>query len=170
MLTSAIQSQNGCSQINLGSISDDDIRALVDACEPAPFGRGPESVLDDSYRKALKLEESSFAWRFNPDPGNFIASLAQKLCPWERFEKGFRAEVTKLNVYSWYHFHLVSYHSHNVLLFSSSRRLFQDSSRHSTFGSNVWIVSFYIIDSSHWWKPCLPSPRPFVRLQYLIYP
>lgn len=33
--------------------------------------------------------------------------------------------------------------------FFSSRRLFQDSSRHSTFGSNVWIVSFYIIDSSH---------------------
>lgn len=80
-------------QINLGSISDDDIRALVDACEPAPFGRGPESVLDDNYRKALKLEESSFAWRFNPDSGNFIASLAQKLCPWERFEKGFRAEL-----------------------------------------------------------------------------
>jgi len=147
LLTSPIQSQSGFSQINLGSISADDTRALVDACEPAPFGRGPESVLDDNYRKALKLEEPSFAWRFNPDSGNFIASLAQKLCPWERFEKGFRAEVTKLNVYSRYHFLLVSHHSHNVLLFfflaqGGFFKAHQDTPRSDQmFGSLVFTLS-----------------------------
>ncbi|KAJ3554333.1 hypothetical protein NP233_g12442 [Leucocoprinus birnbaumii] len=86
--------------VDLAAISQADIDALVDACEPAPFGRGPESVLDDTYRKALKLDETLFAWRFNPDSGNFIAQLAQRLCPWDTLGKGFRAEATKLNIYS----------------------------------------------------------------------
>ncbi|KAJ3560701.1 hypothetical protein NP233_g10667 [Leucocoprinus birnbaumii] len=86
--------------LNIGSISQADIDTLIDACEPAPFGRGPDSVLDDGYRKALKLDEKNLAWRFNPDSGDFIAQLAQRLCPWKHIDQGFRAEVTKLNVYT----------------------------------------------------------------------
>ncbi|KAJ3562959.1 hypothetical protein NP233_g9249 [Leucocoprinus birnbaumii] len=86
--------------VDLAAISQADVDALVDACEPAPFGRGSESVLDDTYCKALKLNETLFAWRFNTDSGNFIAQLAQRLCPWDTLRKGFRAEATKLNIYS----------------------------------------------------------------------
>ncbi|KAF5344303.1 hypothetical protein D9756_011599 [Leucocoprinus leucothites] len=86
--------------LNMAAISEGDIQDLVDACSPAPFGRGAESVLDDTYRKALKLEDNLFAWRFNPDSGNFIAQLAHQLSPWAKFNKGFRAEVSKLNIYT----------------------------------------------------------------------
>jgi hypothetical protein len=80
-------------------MTESDIALLVDKCAPATFGRGPEDVLDESYRKALKLDQDAFSWRFNPDFGDFVARLAQELCPWDSFESGIRVEPYKLNVY-----------------------------------------------------------------------
>jgi hypothetical protein len=80
-------------------MTENDIELLVSKSDPATFGRGPEDVLDETYRKAWKLDEDSFCWRFNPDSGEFVSRLAQKLCPWDSFEKGIRVEPYKLNVY-----------------------------------------------------------------------
>ncbi|KXN86479.1 hypothetical protein AN958_10013 [Leucoagaricus sp. SymC.cos] len=90
----------GCARfVNLKSFSEEDITALINACDPAPFGRGTESVLDETYRRALKLDDGDFVWRFTPDSGKFVAELAQRLCPWDTFDNGIRAEPYKLNIY-----------------------------------------------------------------------
>ncbi|KAI3601656.1 hypothetical protein WG66_009001 [Moniliophthora roreri] len=47
--------------LELANASADQLAKLISACEAAPFGHGPESVLDESYRKALKMELSQFA-------------------------------------------------------------------------------------------------------------
>lgn len=88
-----------CRSFELGSTTDEDIQALIDACEPATFGRGPEAVLDETYRKAWRINAGKFAWLFNPDSGTFIAQLARSLCPWDTWDLGIRAELSKLNVY-----------------------------------------------------------------------
>ncbi|KAF9447315.1 hypothetical protein P691DRAFT_782561 [Macrolepiota fuliginosa MF-IS2] len=90
---------NTARYIKFPSVNDADIMALLDACDPATFGRGPENVLDETYRKAWKLDEGNFSWRFNPDSGKFVGRLAQGLCPWDPMNKGIRAEPYKLNVY-----------------------------------------------------------------------
>ncbi|KAJ2982915.1 hypothetical protein NUW54_g10691 [Trametes sanguinea] len=36
------------------------VQALQDACEPAPFGRNDETVLDETYRKAGKMDADNF--------------------------------------------------------------------------------------------------------------
>ncbi|TFL04312.1 hypothetical protein BDV98DRAFT_312908 [Pterulicium gracile] len=46
---------------NFSNVSSAEVADLVDACQPATFGRNDEDVLDESYRKAGKLEPSSFA-------------------------------------------------------------------------------------------------------------
>jgi hypothetical protein len=38
---------------------------LAEACQPAPFGRGEESVLDEDYRKAGKLDLTQFSSSFD---------------------------------------------------------------------------------------------------------
>jgi hypothetical protein len=88
-----------CSHLEIGAMTESDIALLVDKCAPATFGRGPEDVLDESYRKALKLDQDAFCWRFNPDSGEFVSRLAQEFCPWDSFESGIRVEPYKLNVY-----------------------------------------------------------------------
>ncbi|KAK0436954.1 hypothetical protein EV421DRAFT_1907729 [Armillaria borealis] len=47
--------------INLAHPTDAELNMLAEACKPAPFGRDSEEVLDDTYRKALKLDTILFA-------------------------------------------------------------------------------------------------------------
>lgn len=83
----------------LDSVTKSDVEALLDACQPATFGRGSENVLDEKYRKAWKLDSGAFSWLFNPDSGRFVAELAQGFCPWDQLDRGIRLEAYKLNVY-----------------------------------------------------------------------
>ncbi|KAF9444268.1 hypothetical protein P691DRAFT_837834 [Macrolepiota fuliginosa MF-IS2] len=85
--------------IELSSITDADESALICACDRATFGRGKEDVLDESYRKAWKLDAGNFSWLFNPDSGRFVAELARGLCPWDSMDRGVRVEPYKLNIY-----------------------------------------------------------------------
>lgn len=39
---------------------------LTNMCDPATFGRNQEDVLDESYRKAGKLDSTDFATFFDP--------------------------------------------------------------------------------------------------------
>jgi hypothetical protein len=80
-------------------MTDADVATLVHACDPASFGRGMESVLDDTNSKTWKLDDGDFVWRFNPDSAHFISQLARRLCPWDEIDKGIRVEPDKLNVY-----------------------------------------------------------------------
>ena len=63
--------------------SDDQVRlqGLVEACRPASFGLGGKEVLDQSYRKAGKLDRSEFLTDFHPHDCGIIDSIRQILLP-----------------------------------------------------------------------------------------
>lgn len=43
-------------QVDFMNPSDDGLRRLAEACDPAAFGLDKQNVLDESYRKAGKLD------------------------------------------------------------------------------------------------------------------
>ena len=64
--------------------SDEDhaaIQDLLDDSEPAFFGKDGKDVLDDSYRKAVKLDCDRFSTNFNPYDVGIIGAIAQTLLP-----------------------------------------------------------------------------------------
>lgn len=77
------------------------LNALLNACSPASFGRGSEEVLDESYRKASKLDIADFLTDFCPYKSRIVDVIAQLLLPSITSERrGVEAELYKLNVYS----------------------------------------------------------------------
>jgi len=75
---------------------------LLKDCQPASFGRGGEDVMDESYRKAGKIDESAFCSNFNPYALGIVDTAAQALTPnlahQTNESHGLRAELYKLNV------------------------------------------------------------------------
>jgi hypothetical protein len=70
---------------------------LAAACQKATFGQGDKDVLDETYRKAGKLDFGKFAWNKRLD--DFDAMIRDVLLPFEGSGKGVRLELYKLNVY-----------------------------------------------------------------------
>ncbi|KAK0717970.1 hypothetical protein B0T26DRAFT_711472 [Lasiosphaeria miniovina] len=70
---------------------------------PATFGLGGKDVYDESYRKAAKLDPSSFSTNFSPYETGIIATVAQMLLPDIEGDfavrRAVKAELYKLNVY-----------------------------------------------------------------------
>ncbi|KAI9069832.1 hypothetical protein FKP32DRAFT_1616694, partial [Trametes sanguinea] len=75
------------------------VQALQDACEPAPFGRNDETVLDETYRKAGKMDADNFVMRFDAEHAGLIEIVREGLLTGSEETKGIRAELYKLNVY-----------------------------------------------------------------------
>ncbi|KAL8364539.1 hypothetical protein RB595_003697 [Gaeumannomyces hyphopodioides] len=76
---------------------------LAQDCQPASFGYKGKDVLDESYRKASKMDRSAFSSDFCPYELGIIDTIAQVLLPNTRdkiWTKGVRAELYKLNIYS----------------------------------------------------------------------
>ncbi|KAF2825289.1 hypothetical protein CC86DRAFT_41658 [Ophiobolus disseminans] len=74
---------------------------LVSDCQPASFGLNGADVLDESYRKATKLDRAAFSVNFCPYEVGIIDTIAQLLLPGtEHGTKGVRAELYKLNIYA----------------------------------------------------------------------
>lgn len=76
---------------------------LAQDCQPASFGYKGKDVLDESYRKAAKMDRSAFSSDFCPYELGIIDTIAQVLLPNTRegvSKKGVRAELYKLNIYS----------------------------------------------------------------------
>lgn len=84
------------------------IKALIQACQPANFGMRGKDVLDETYRKASKLDATDFCTDFCPYEAGIIDIVTQSLLPptveqsidEQRNRQGVRAELYKLNVYS----------------------------------------------------------------------
>ncbi|KAK1593710.1 uncharacterized protein LY79DRAFT_658873 [Colletotrichum navitas] len=69
---------------------------LVDDCQPATFGRNEQEVLDETYRKAGKMDETAFKH-------GIIDTVLQSLARVDKssnVNRGVRAELYKLNIYS----------------------------------------------------------------------
>lgn len=92
------------------------LQQLLDDMQPATFGFQGQDVLDESYRKASKLDPSRFACTFNPHELGIIDDVSRILLPgfldqaeWKnkafcepRLERmgAMRAELYKLNIYA----------------------------------------------------------------------
>jgi hypothetical protein len=76
------------------------LKALLQDCAPATFGRGSEDVLDESYRKASKLDSSAFSTDFCPYKLGIVNTAAELLMPGVGlgFSGAVEAELYKLNV------------------------------------------------------------------------
>lgn len=83
------------------AITEAAFQQLVEDCQPATFGKGGEDVLDESYRKAGKMDVTHFCTDFSLAEHGIIDTIVQALLQGEaRGGKcnGVRAELYKLNV------------------------------------------------------------------------
>ncbi|OJI80789.1 hypothetical protein ASPTUDRAFT_128079 [Aspergillus tubingensis CBS 134.48] len=83
------------------------LQTLLDACQPASFGRGGQDILDPEYRRAGKLDPDRFLTSFHPADFGIIELIEQILLPGISSEtenrlqfRKLKAELYKLNVYS----------------------------------------------------------------------
>ncbi|PWY70746.1 oxidoreductase [Aspergillus eucalypticola CBS 122712] len=83
------------------------LQTLLDACQPASFGRGGQDILDPEYRRAGKLDPDRFLTSFHPADFGIIELIEQILLPGISGEtenrlqfRKLKAELYKLNVYS----------------------------------------------------------------------
>jgi hypothetical protein len=77
------------------------LEALVKDCQPASFGYKGDDILDETYRKAAKLDRSEFSVDFCPYEAGIIDTVAQLLMPNSgtgATTSGVCAELYKLNV------------------------------------------------------------------------
>ena len=77
----------------------DAVSALAAACEPAMFGRGKETVLDETYRKAGKMDTSEFVLRLDVVKSGLLSIVCSSLLSGDRSRRSVTAELYKLNVY-----------------------------------------------------------------------
>ncbi|KIK57157.1 hypothetical protein GYMLUDRAFT_229413 [Collybiopsis luxurians FD-317 M1] len=88
------------SALNMANASEQELASLISVCEAAPFGRGTETVLDESYRKALKLDLSQFATPFDLAGTSILHQIQQDLVDIDTsLRRRIRAEPYKLNIY-----------------------------------------------------------------------
>ncbi|KAL8672749.1 MAG: hypothetical protein Q9168_002803 [Polycauliona sp. 1 TL-2023] len=57
------------------------IQDLLNDCASASFGKDGEDILDDSYRKAIKLDADQFSTNFSPYDVGIIGAISQTLLP-----------------------------------------------------------------------------------------
>ena len=63
------------------------------------FGLNQEDVLDESYRKALKMDRGKFSTTFNLEESSILKCIAAELLTVRDSKKSLRAELYKLNIY-----------------------------------------------------------------------
>ncbi|KAG5641470.1 hypothetical protein DXG03_005122 [Asterophora parasitica] len=85
--------------IDLAHASEGKLADLEKACEPATFGLNHDDVLDESYRKAGKMDAELFLARFDPTRLGIVEYVREQLLEGADEEKDIKAELYKLNVY-----------------------------------------------------------------------
>ncbi|KND04556.1 uncharacterized protein SPPG_00280 [Spizellomyces punctatus DAOM BR117] len=79
------------------TLPNNDLKELVDSCQPATFGVGKTEVMDESYRKALKMDADKFASSFQLSETDILHTIKEVLLPHSKH--ALQAELYKLNVY-----------------------------------------------------------------------
>ncbi|TFY64815.1 hypothetical protein EVG20_g5823 [Dentipellis fragilis] len=85
--------------IDLAHASEEDLQILTNACDRATFGLNKEDVLDESYRKAGKLDSSSFSTSIVPERTSLIDLVRAGLLEGMDATRPIKVELYKLNVY-----------------------------------------------------------------------
>ncbi|KII95437.1 hypothetical protein PLICRDRAFT_150145 [Plicaturopsis crispa FD-325 SS-3] len=86
-------------RVNLSHATAEQLDALAAVCDPATFGRGQEDVLDETYRKAGKLDVPNFGMPFELDRTGIVDVVRSALLEGHDDAKSIHAELYKLNVY-----------------------------------------------------------------------
>ncbi|KAI0738190.1 hypothetical protein C8Q80DRAFT_1347846 [Daedaleopsis nitida] len=88
--------------LNLAGRSAEDVDALSDlegACSAATFGRNQEAVLDESYRKAGKMDAGQFLPRLDVNDSQLVDIVRAGLLSGKKEKDTIKAELYNLNVY-----------------------------------------------------------------------
>lgn len=72
---------------------------MAEYCDPATFGRNQEDVYDETYRKAVKLDNIAFAVNLVPGHCGLIDNIREILLEGHDAGTSIRCELYKLNVY-----------------------------------------------------------------------
>ncbi|KAI0317149.1 hypothetical protein OF83DRAFT_174527, partial [Amylostereum chailletii] len=86
-------------RIDLARASPDELAALAHACQPATFGLGQKDVLDETYRKAAKMDAAAFATPLVPERTALLDIVRGHLLQGVESARPIRVELYKLNVY-----------------------------------------------------------------------
>jgi antitoxin (DNA-binding transcriptional repressor) of toxin-antitoxin stability system len=82
------------------------VAKLVAGTQPASFGFQSQDIVDETYRKASKLDASAFSTSFCPYETGIIDIIGQALVSkLSSASQGIRAELYKLNVSIYLHLH-----------------------------------------------------------------
>ena len=84
--------------LNFNEATEEQLTTLAQACQPASFGVAREDVLDESYRKAGKMECADFATQFSPFSSKIVDKIRGSLFQ-GRNNTSIHVEMYKLNVY-----------------------------------------------------------------------
>jgi hypothetical protein len=87
------------SRIDLSNASETELSHLSEACQPAKFGVNQEDVLDESSRKARKMDVTDFATKFAIADSSLMDAVRSELLEGHDSNKSIKAELHKLNVY-----------------------------------------------------------------------
>jgi hypothetical protein len=85
--------------INLASATYEELEQLTQACVPASFGVKEKEVLDETYRKAGKLDPERFASPLHPAQTDLMKIVRGYLLEGTQSTESIVAELHKLNVY-----------------------------------------------------------------------
>ncbi|TFK65054.1 hypothetical protein BDN72DRAFT_824990 [Pluteus cervinus] len=85
--------------LDFASVTEDKLEALSAACAPASFGYGKETVFDESYRKAGKLDTNRFSSMLDIDSSGIAKHVSNELLEGQNSRRTLRFELYKLNVY-----------------------------------------------------------------------
>ena len=114
------------------------LEALVHACSPATFGRGQQDVMDESYRKAGKLNPDQFATSFHPADFGIIETIERVLLPTMSNKQGWRSHRIHAELYKM-----------NVCKSPSFGIILADDISRSTRGHRVSFVAMLILPALH---------------------
>ncbi|KAI0686996.1 hypothetical protein C8Q76DRAFT_686525 [Earliella scabrosa] len=99
-LTLFYGTEGNAHRINLGNANATQLQHLAETCQPATFGVDNEDVMDETYRKAGKLDTEDFLVGFEVVRSGILDVVHSELAI-DRLvkEDAIRAELYKLNVY-----------------------------------------------------------------------
>ncbi|KAJ7760682.1 hypothetical protein DFH07DRAFT_1059997 [Mycena maculata] len=88
-------------RIDLGNATEGDLAHLAAACQKATFGVDQADVLDETYRKAGKMDPSKLATRLDIVTSGILAAIRPDILQGQNVDtaKVLTAELYKLNVY-----------------------------------------------------------------------
>ncbi|KAJ7148365.1 hypothetical protein C8R46DRAFT_917007 [Mycena filopes] len=88
-------------RIDLGTATEEELEKLAQACVKATFGVDKADVLDETYRKAGKMDLNAFATRLDVVSSGILDAISPDMLEGQGLgsDKVLRAELYKLNVY-----------------------------------------------------------------------